>query len=552
MGIFFVDPVNGLDANNGLGPDASASTNKPWKTIGKLLGAAGMAAGDTAYLSPGKYREQVTVGFSPGSAVTVVGDPGNTQGFKTSGGVLVAPGECEWTNYNTNDTTAPTATALLTMSSKSNFAFSNILFVAGAGSAAIVITNGSANSFTDCAIIVSTGSSGVRAVDWTLPVDTNSGCSLNRCIIVGSNSSPVSITLPTSASADYSSGFAMTNCVVFGGQSTCVLITSSGASSFKGGGVAIKNCDLLYATSNGVQVNVATISTSQPVTVDNCLLYACGVGLNANAAGQIVETYCRIVCPTARTNVTAGTGSIAGNTHAVLVEVGQSLYAGRAVRPFLTPTLTSPLLAFGALTSPPTVDLTGRDKPSGAGPTWASANGAAGALERHDFAVKETTTVDVSPSLKVAGPGDVELLVPVPASSTTLTIKVQRDGSYGGGTKPTVDLVANGEIGVAAQSVADAGSASAWNTVTLAAFTPSAAGVIRLRLRSFSAGAGKVYWDTAGVPTLSGSAGTAGFDYFLRGEPFPALTHDAAAGGGGGGGGKVLRSSIIEGLGVLS
>ena len=47
MTTYYVDFVNGLDANNGLGPDASDGTNKPWKTITKLLGAAGMASGDT-------------------------------------------------------------------------------------------------------------------------------------------------------------------------------------------------------------------------------------------------------------------------------------------------------------------------------------------------------------------------------------------------------------------------------------------------------------------------------------------------------------------------
>jgi hypothetical protein len=72
MTTYYVDPVNGLDANNGLGPDASAVSNKPWKTLAKLLGAAGFASGDTAYLAPGTYREVVTVAMTSATVTTSI------------------------------------------------------------------------------------------------------------------------------------------------------------------------------------------------------------------------------------------------------------------------------------------------------------------------------------------------------------------------------------------------------------------------------------------------------------------------------------------------
>ena len=96
----------------------------------------------------------------------------------------------------------------------------------------------------------------------------------------------------------------------------------------------------------------------------------------------------------------------------------------------------------------------------------------------------------------MTGPGDIELRVPVGAVSTTITVKVRRDSNYGGGTNPQVILLANGAIGVATQTVTDVGSASAWNTISLSAFTPTAAGWVTLRLYSQSAGNGIVYWDT--------------------------------------------------------
>jgi hypothetical protein len=47
MATYYVSNSGGSDSNNGLGPDASDATNKPWLTIGKALGASGISSGDT-------------------------------------------------------------------------------------------------------------------------------------------------------------------------------------------------------------------------------------------------------------------------------------------------------------------------------------------------------------------------------------------------------------------------------------------------------------------------------------------------------------------------
>ena len=62
----------GSDSNNGLGPDPTHASNKPWLTIAKALGAAGIASGDTVYLCPGTYRELVTVNMTSATVETKV------------------------------------------------------------------------------------------------------------------------------------------------------------------------------------------------------------------------------------------------------------------------------------------------------------------------------------------------------------------------------------------------------------------------------------------------------------------------------------------------
>lgn len=53
MTTYYVSP-NGSDSNNGLGPDASHASNKPFLTIGKILGASGVGVAYLVPLAPGE------------------------------------------------------------------------------------------------------------------------------------------------------------------------------------------------------------------------------------------------------------------------------------------------------------------------------------------------------------------------------------------------------------------------------------------------------------------------------------------------------------------
>lgn len=96
MSTYYIDSTNGSDSNNGLGPDASHASNKPFLTIGKLIAASGVFVnGDIAYIAPGYYRETITVGItSLTSEGQIIGDSANSKGFKTSGGGDGRAGGC--------------------------------------------------------------------------------------------------------------------------------------------------------------------------------------------------------------------------------------------------------------------------------------------------------------------------------------------------------------------------------------------------------------------------------------------------------------------------
>lgn len=503
MTVYYVDFVNGLDANNGLGPDASHATNKPWKTIAKLLGAAGFASGDTAYLSPaGPFREVVTIAMtSPTVTTNIIGDPQNTRGFKTSGGVLVAPGPVQWTAYTTNDTTAPSGLPVLQTAARDFLKFSNIWFTGGTGASspfrsAMDIPVGSTDlTFQDCCFFGGAAFN-VTLIAMTLSADVNSNILFDRCIFFNRNTC-LGPNLTRSTSADYDCGLTIRNSLLLSLGGNGVNIGQAGASAFFGGGVDVLNCTILTGAS-GVVTNAAQVSTSIPCTVNNTFIAVQTTCLSANTSGQITESYNLLHGNAARTNVTAGTGSIATANTVAVFSLGQEILQGLMVRPFGMPIAGSPMLNFAAGASPPAVDLWNRDRPSGG----AGTNMGVGALERHDFGVRETTTVDTGGlAVKLTGPGDHEFKVPVTSGvSTTIALKVNYDATHGTTNPPQAQLIANAAVGFAGETKTAAASTGTFLTLTFSAFTPTASGYVILRLRSRSAsGAGVAIFDTVSV-----------------------------------------------------
>lgn len=491
MATYYVDPVNGSDSNNGLGPDASHASNKPWKTLAKLLGASGFASGDTAYLAPGAYRETVTVAMTSAVAETkVLADPGNAQGFKTSGGVLVASGQVQWTAYTTNDKTAPAASMALDLNGRDFLTFQDILFVGGNLSGGCV--RGATTSSTDikfvrCAFLA--GAPNVANVNFTAGFGVALNWTFDSCLWLSSaNQTAINLVLTRGTGSDYDVNVLFKDCLIVGGAGTQTRIASTGAGVNFGGGVDFYNCTIIGG--NNVISTEANVSTSSPCTVYNCVLIGGGTGLNANTSGQIVEDYNLIHAATARTNVSAGSNSQT-TSYAPLIDIGQALLYGAQSRPFGSPTNGSPILGFGNQAGGPTVDLLGLARPSGG----QSASKGIGAYERGNTWGKETSTVRTgSNALSITGPGTQDFNVPVDATSTTVSVYMRCDSTYAG-TKPKIQVLNGSECGVADASSSAVSAADSWEQLSLN-FTPTRQGIVTIRLLSSDTnGGGKAFAD---------------------------------------------------------
>jgi hypothetical protein len=121
-----------------------------------------------------------------------------------------------------------------------------------------------------------------------------------------------------------------------------------------------------------------------------------------------------------------------------------------------------------------------------------------GAFEYFDEGLKETTTTDAgSVGLVLNGPGNHEFLIPVDAAATVITVKMRYDSNHGTTNKPRAVLLANTEIGVTTETKTMTSAADTWETLTFASQTPTAKGVVIVRLESRSDNPyGRAYADT--------------------------------------------------------
>jgi hypothetical protein len=492
----------GSDSNSGTSPSSA------WLTLNYAINALGDTG--TLYVGAGVYRETVTMTAGAGpftGARTIIAD--------VEGQYTGDPGEVRLTAYTTDDKTAP-ATKTLVLSGQSYLTFSRFVFVGG--SAACVdgwTTPGSGHiTFTNCTFFSGTGAAADDClIRVTNLADPNNilNWTVSYCVFVMTYGAAIFVDSLVSASADYDMQFAITNSLFVGGSAggasphPVIYCTCAGLSSGSGlpGGLTATNCTNMVGGTPFLSTDSNFSSSTHPCVVTRLL--SVGGGLNAAVSGQITEDYNVLIAPTTRVNVSAGAHSQTGTTYSPLMHVGQSLQQKKFVQPFATPTFDSPLLGFAPKV--PDADFLGIARPSGAGVAAGSTNSSVGYLELHDYGQKGTahTAVGSTTSLLQVGRGDLNFRLPVTPVSTTIAVRLYRDFAPVGPT--TCSVLANGEIGVAAQAVSDAGSDATWNTITMAPFTPTARGWVGLRLYSSgdSSGAGNLYWDnlTVNVPPTS-------------------------------------------------
>lgn len=501
---YYLDWNNGADANNGLGPDASHATNKPWKTLTKALGATGIASGDRVFLAPGTFRETVAVAMtSPVAETKVLGDPFNEKGFKTSGGVLVAPGPVALSAFTTNDKTAPSGTTLLNLSGRDFLTFERIQFVGGSATAMVTATTTTSTNivFRDCALLPGVADQIVVA---TTVFGTGFTWLFDRCYFGPTRvASGMIFNAPTGTGSDYDLDVTIRDSVFLEVGSTRVIgLTPSGAGAQKPGGIEVRNCSSV-GSGTFFAITTATASTSIPCVVANCLIFtSTATALTVSAAGglgSLTENYNLIYATTPRSNVNAGANTITNASYALLFHFGQERVWGSPVpRQFLEPLAGSPLLAFGNDGSQAATDNRAKPRPAGGG----SALPAVGGLERGNTAVPDPSPIGGGggAAVKLVGPGYSDYLVALSGAGTyTISYVVKWDGTYTG-TKPQLRIDAQPTLAVATETKTATGGSGSNETLTLSAITVAKAGIVVVRLISNDTnGAGVVQADDFAV-----------------------------------------------------
>jgi len=387
MATYYVRP-DGNDSNTGLG----STTGLAWKTIQKALGATGIGSGDTIYIAPGTYVEQVTVGGTYSVATSIIGDPLCTQ----FADVTSAPVRL---SAFISDSNAPTFTSnQLVATSKNYLQFSNILFDLGNSTTgnAISLTNCRYWLFEKCAFISNTlannnaaslyiSGTGTTAFDFTI----------NRCIFAG-NAYPIYWT-KTGSVTDTTK---VSNCL------------------FTMGAIINYHTQVLYINNTFNRSGIFTggnASASFPLGVYNNLFTNTPTGtvLNTSVSGSIVENYNRfIACATPRANVSVGANSsdvgILGVSH------GYELLVGLPSVQFFGSLSSTPNANFGTTTNASVSDMFGV--------TWTGTNPDSGSVTyRNIGAVGQYVPTERNASTITIAPGSTLQSIELYLGATGLT-----------------------------------------------------------------------------------------------------------------------------------
>jgi hypothetical protein len=270
------------------GNNANAGTSWALRKL-TLNGAEDIpvVAGDTVYVGPGTYRELLTVDVSGtvGNPITYIGDytGANTDGV---GGLVRITG-------SDNDQAATRANCV-TATTKNYRTFRGFHMDTTTG--ATVNQNG--------------------GTDWII----------DKCFIINTPSHCISVQGAAQARNTISNsaliGGASANCILFTHTvavdnaahevNNCILVSSGGAGirDDRIGGITVRNCTVRLSF-NGIRVQTA-LTVGQTLTVNNCSIDNCTVGLQATTTAEFVEDYNNLFGNgTARTNVTTGANSLA-------------------------------------------------------------------------------------------------------------------------------------------------------------------------------------------------------------------------------------------------
>ncbi len=261
--------VTGSDAADGLTPATA------WLTIGKALGAAGIASGDTVYLGAGTYRQVVTVAMTnPTGTTQIIGD--------VTGEHTGDAGEVIWSAALTNDETAASSSACVNLAGRDFLTFKNITFIGGTGTNQCINGQSTSDSLSitieDCTFF-GAGTSG-QLVRFLWGANSVANFTARRCRFhAGQNSTGLYFqAVPHTARWDL--GITVEHCLFVGGAG--IALAKSGSNTFNPGGGVARYCTFI-ACDPAVDDNIAGWSPLTPFTVYGCVGYGCSASLNINS-----------------------------------------------------------------------------------------------------------------------------------------------------------------------------------------------------------------------------------------------------------------------------
>lgn len=284
--------------------------------------------------------------------------------------------------------------------------------------------------------------------------------------------------------------------------SNCLIVYASGSgasaiASTRIGGISIRNCDIIGNTA-GIKI-ITALTVGQTIVILNSVLQSDYTALVATAVGELTENYNTLSGNTTNyTNTAIGVNTLTYPPLFALplLSAGQAGISGFRLPPPLLGELSQwsqirALAGFGeALT-----DLFGLKRPA------TSAKNSWGAVQ-YQNQLRDTTTVRTGmSSLKLTDAGRQQIIIPVEAVNTTITVYVYREANYAG-INPQMILKQAGQADI---TVTDAGGAAAWNALThtwIPAVVPNYIAIELVSHNTALAGAYGIFFDDLTVTPL--------------------------------------------------
>jgi len=331
MAIYYVRP-DGNNANAGTGP----ATNQAWQTIQKALGATGIGSGDTVYIAPGLYGEQVTIGGTYSATTYITGDPTASQFSGVSAGRVQI-------GAFTNLANAPIYTGTtISGTSKNNLYFSSIEFLFSTTLYGIYLPTSQNNTFDKC-VFVQCNNAATNLLSMTPPTSSALNLTIKKCAFIGSTISSVGYFLVVIGQSAVTDSTSISN-TIFQNNHTGMYLDSITAS--------VTNCTFM-----GLVVGITQVST-RILTLKNSLFTGCTTGATFVSSSTGTQTFCRYAgCGVSFSGASASATSSTVGTSGI--ENYYTLLNGLANLQPVSSIFGSPNAAFGTATGAPVTDLYG-------------------------------------------------------------------------------------------------------------------------------------------------------------------------------------------------